>query len=240
VIQTWAITNLVMQQLIRQIDPEQIGIVAIIAQCVPPSEEGRKVRSVRERFLEKSPAFKDVENRAYFWGAESLVGSVVATCQPKVVQDIERYADLLVSHRMGEVCSAAAYPLQKSGRVAGCLLILSRQKDYFAPARQALIQSYSYLLSLAFHEHEFYPLEDIELQIMPSEAVQDLFLSTFNQQVNDLLSRAERNGQSLSRPQAEQRIVEAFIETCQKQEVPHVRKDVYDARIPETPEEFIR
>ena len=58
---------------------------------------------------------------------------------------IERYTNLLVIHRMGEVCSAAAYPLQKSGRVAGCLLILSRQKEYFAPARQALIQSYAYL-----------------------------------------------------------------------------------------------
>ena len=96
------------------------------------------------------------------------------------------------------------------------MLILSTQKHYFSPARQALIQSYAHLLNLAFRDNEFYPLEDIALQIMPSEAVQDAYLSAFNQQVNELLSRAERNGHSLARPQAERMVIEIFIESMRK------------------------
>src|SRR5205807_7875044 len=200
----------------RQLDPEQLGIVASIVQCQPPSNDDEKVHTLREQFQEKSPALKDVTDRGYFLGAESLVGYAVVNCQPVVIQDIHRNPDFLVVHQVEEMDSAAAYPLQKGGRVAGGLLILSTQKQYFSPARQALIQSYAHLLNLAFRDNEFYPLEDIALQIMPSEAVQDAYLSAFNQQVNELLSRAERNGHSLARPQAEQMAIEIFIESMKK------------------------
>lgn len=215
-IRTWTISNLVMQQLVRQLDPEQVGIVASIVQCLAPSQHDHKVRGLREQFQEKSPALRDVPDRGYFMGAESLVGYTVVKCRPAVVQDTHLNAAPLVVHQIEEMNSAAAYPLQKAGRVAGSLLILSTQKQYFSHARQALIQSYAHLLNLAFHDNEFYPLEDIELQIMPSEAVQDAYLSTFNQKVNELLSRAERNGHSLARPQAEQMVIEAFVEALQK------------------------
>jgi len=215
-IRTWTISNLVMQQLVRQLDPEQVGIAALIVQCVPPSEHDQKVRSLREQFLEKSPALKDVAQRAYFLGAESLVGYAITACHPVVVQDIQGDADLLVVHQMEEMNSAVAYPLQRAGQVAGSLLILSTRKQYFSSARLALIQSYTHLLTLAFRECEFYALQDIELQIMPSEAVQTRYLSTFNRQVNELLSRAERNGQPLARPQAEQIVVKAFVEAVSK------------------------
>src|SRR5438270_5115810 len=140
-IRTWTISSLVMQQLVRQLDPEQVGIAALIVQCVPPSERDQKVRSLREQFLEKSPALKDVAQRAYFLGAESLVGYAITTCRPVVVQDIQGDADLLVVHQMEEMNSAVAYPLQRAGQVAGSLLILSTRKQYFSSARLALIQS---------------------------------------------------------------------------------------------------
>src|SRR5205823_3996828 len=172
-IRMWTISNLVMQQLVRQLDPEQLGIAASIVQCLPPNNGDQKVRSLREQFQEKSPALKDVANRSYFLGAESLVGYAVVNCHPVVIQDMQRQADLLIVHHMDEMNSAAAYPLQKAGRVAGSLLILSTQKQYFSHARKALIQSYAHLLSLAFGDNEFYLLKDIELQIMPADAVQD-------------------------------------------------------------------
>ncbi|TMC21390.1 MAG: GAF domain-containing protein [Chloroflexi bacterium] len=215
-IRMWTICNLVIQQLVRQIDPEQVGIVASIMQCLSPSNDDQKVHSLRVQFQEKSPAMKDVADRSYFLGAESLVGQTVVNCRPAVIQDIHHNAAPLVVHQVEKMNSAAAYPLQKGGRVAGGLLILSTQKHYFSPARQALIQSYAHLLNLAFRDNEFYPLEDIALQIMPSEAVQDAYLSAFNQQVNELLSRAERNGHSLARPQAERMVIEIFIESMRK------------------------
>jgi GAF domain len=260
-IRTWTISNLIMQQLVRQLDPEQVGIAAFIVQCLPPSshdypmsnrvefsspgqetgvalstssdstlplplcsrEESQrglparkgKVRSLREQFQQKSPALKDTANRAYLLGAESLVGYAIVNCRPAIVQDIQRNADLLVVYQIEEMSSAAAYPLQQAGRVAGGLLLLSTQKHFFSSARQALIQSYAHLLSLAFSDSEFYALEDIELQLMPSVAVQDAYLSTFNRQVNALLSRAERSGQLLTRAQAEKMVVEAIVEAFQ-------------------------
>src|SRR6266516_3390730 len=215
-IRMWTICNLVMQQLVRQLDPEQLGIVASIVQCQPPSTDDQKVRSLREQFQEKSPALKDVADRGYFLGAESLVGYAVVNCRPVVIQDIHRTAAPLLVHQMAEMGSAAAYPLQKGGRVAGGLLILSTQKQYFSHARQALIESYAHLLNLAFRDSVFYALEDIALQIMPSEAMQDAYLSAFNQQVNELLSRPERNGHPLTRPQAEQMVIETFVEALRK------------------------
>ncbi|TMB82823.1 MAG: GAF domain-containing protein [Chloroflexi bacterium] len=215
-IRMWTICNLVIQQLVRQIDPEQVGIVASIMQCLSPSNDDQKVHNLRVQFQEKSPAMKDVADRSYFLGAESLVGQTVVNCRPAVIQDLHHNAAPLVVHQVEKMNSAAAYPLQKGGRVAGGLLILSTQKQYFSPARQALIQSYAHLLNLAFRDNEFYPLEDIALQIMPSEAVQDAYLLAFNQQVNELLSRAERNGHSLARPQAEQMAIEIFIESMKK------------------------
>jgi GAF domain-containing protein len=218
----WTICNLVMQQLVRQLDPEQLGILASIVLCQPPFNDDHKVHSLREQFWEKSPALKDVANRGYLLGAESLVGYAVVNCHPIVVQDIHRNPDFLVIPQVEAMNSAAAYPLQKGGRVAGALLILSTQKQYFSSARQALIQSYAQLLSLAFHDHEFYALEDIALRIMPSEVMQDAYLSTFNQQVNELLSRAERNGHPLARPQAEKMVVEALCKSCENKDIAHI------------------
>jgi hypothetical protein len=159
---------------------------------------------------------KDVADRSYFLGSESLVGYAIVNCRPAVIQDIHHNAAPLVVHQVEKMNSAAVYPLQKGGRVAGGLLILSTQKHYFSPARQALIQSYAHLLNLAFRDNEFYPLENIALHLMPSEAVQDAYLSAFNQQVNELLSRAERNGHSLARPQAERMVIEVFIKSMRK------------------------
>lgn len=215
-LRTWTICNLVIQQLVRQLDPEQLGIIASIVQCQAPSNDDHKVYSLRKQFQEKSPALKDDVDKGYLLGAESLVGYAVVNCYPVVIQDIHRNPDFLVIHRVEAMNSAAAYPLQKGGRVAGGLLILSTQKQYFSSARQALIQSYAHLLSLAFRDNEFYPLENIALQIMPSEAVQDAYLSAFNQRVNELLSRAESNGHSLARPQAERMVIDAFIEAMRK------------------------
>ena len=84
--------------------------------------------------------------------------------------------------------------------------MLATRRLFFTPARLTLIQHYSYLLTLAFHEREWYALQDIALRIMPSETVQRSLLLTFNEQVNALLSRAERQGQTITRSQAEQMV----------------------------------
>ncbi|WP_376794677.1 GAF domain-containing protein [Thermogemmatispora sp.] len=214
-LRAWTIMNLVMQQLIRQLDPQHSGIAASIAQCQRPLPPQQKVTCLHEVFLEKSQGLTSVARRGYFLGAESLVGYAVSQCRPVVVQNLQQEAsDLVIPQTLvSEARSAAAYPLQRAGQVAGALLIISTQHDYFLHGRQALIQNYAYLLSLAFRDDEFYDVKDIELRLMPSEYVQNAYMATFNQRVNELLSRAERQGQPLSRREAEEQVVAAFLAT---------------------------
>jgi hypothetical protein len=211
-LRAWTIMNLVMQQLIRQLDPQHTGIAASIAQCQRPSPPERKVTCLREIFLEKSQALTSVAQRGYFLGAESLVGYAVANCRPIILQDLQEASAAFVIPQVGEAQSAAAYPLQRAGQVAGALLIISTQRDYFLRGRQALIQNYCYLLSLAFRDDEFYDIKDISLRLMPSEQVQDAYMATFNQRVNELLARAEQRGEPLTRREAEERVMAAFLE----------------------------
>jgi hypothetical protein len=211
-LRAWTIMNLVMQQLIRQLDPQHTGVAASVAQCQRPITPQGKVASLREIFLEKSQALKSVAQRGYFLGAESLVGYAVANCRPIILQDLQQPSNEFVIPQASEAQSAAAYPLQRAGQVAGALLIISTQRDYFLRARQALIQNYSYLLSLAFRDDEFYDPHAIQLRIMPAERVQDAYLATFNRRVNELLSLAEQRGQPLTRREAEERVMAAFLE----------------------------
>ncbi|WP_069802832.1 GAF domain-containing protein [Thermogemmatispora onikobensis] len=213
-LRSWTIMNLVMQQLIRQLDPQHTGIAASIAQCQRPLPPQQKITCLREVFLEKSQALTSIARRGYFLGAESLVGYAVAQCRPVVVQNLQEVSDLVIPQALeSEARSAAAYPLQRAGQVAGSLLIISSQRDYFLHGRQALIQNYAYLLSLAFRDDEFYDVKDIELRLMPSESVQNAYMATFNQRVNELLSQAERRGHPLTRREAEEQVMAAFLAT---------------------------
>ena len=103
--------------------------------------------------------------------------------------------------------SAVAVPILYAGRSAGCLLVASTQPDYFdSPALLDLIQEYATLLTLAFHPEDFYELECIALQIMPSFQVQQSYLSTFRQRIMTLLKKAARDQRSMSYNEAEQHV----------------------------------
>ncbi len=52
--------------------------------------------------------------------------------------------------------SAAAYPIQRGGYVAGCFLVSSPQPDFFSQRLQYLLQIYAYVLSMALEMEAFY------------------------------------------------------------------------------------
>ncbi len=207
----WSICTLVMQQFVNQLDSNRTGVAAILAQCVPPQTHETNVRSLREHFLEYSTAWTGTKRGVYFLGAESLAGAVTSTCQPQVYNDVKQ-EHFLLFHHTEDANSIAAYPVQSSGRVAGCLLAFGTQQNFFSKVRFDLVRQYSNLLSLAFQEQDFYRLEDIDFQIMPQAGVQLLFLSTFNERVNEVLSRSEHQHTSMKRSQAEQVVLQQFIE----------------------------
>jgi hypothetical protein len=205
-IRSWTICNMVLQQLTKQLDSDRVGVAAQLVQCSRPVPH-QKVQSLSVRFSwGTAPAQALPSETPRYYGADSLAGMAVATGLPAVVQDIHEAGVLFSVQQRELIRSAAAYPIQCAGRVAGSVLVLATKSLFFTPARLTLIQHYSYLLTLAFHEPDWYALQDIALRIMPSETVQQSFLVTFNEQVNVLLSRAEQQGQTITRSQAEQMV----------------------------------
>ena len=227
-VRSWSICNMVLHQLAKHLDLDHLGIEVHLVQCLPPSQD-QKVHSLLHRFKwETAPLRELPKEQAFYAGSESLAGSSITKCLPEIIQDLQHSSTVPSIPQIGQIRSAAAYPIQRAGRVAGSILVLSPQAHFFTPARLTLIQHYSYLLALAFNESDFYAIQDIELRLMPSESMQQTFLSTLNERINAVLSRAEQNGQLLTRPQAElvvlQEIEAAFVQHSMQLEAVNEKK----------------
>ncbi len=203
----WGMCTLLLQQCTAQLDSDHKGVAAFLVQCVSPGAD-KKVRALHEQYGEFSTAW-DEKRAHYYLGAESLAGAVVSSAQPIMYHDAKQEHLLYHSDAANSVM---AYPLLLYGKMGGCLLVFSTQQNYFTRVRFELVRKYSYLLTLAFREHDFYALEDIELQIMPSAGIQLVYLSSFNEKVYREMSRSEQTGTTLPRQQAEQIVLERFLE----------------------------
>lgn len=201
----WTLCYKVIRHALGRLDPERLGMAIRIMQCMPPSHAG-KIRSLRQRIGQgTSPWPQDLDQRIMFLGAESLAGYVVAQGRPQAIDDLRVDSSFLPTSRREHEVSVMAHPLMYANRVAGCLLLFSTQARYFySQARSALVRDYAQLITLAFHPGQFYPLEYIELQMMPSLDVQQAALATFQRRVNALMREAYSTSRSLMREQAEE------------------------------------
>src|SRR5215469_11185419 len=209
------ISTLILQQSLQLLDPDRVGLEISIVQCIPPAH-GQKVRSLRERIrMTTRSRVQAPEERLLYLGADSLAGHVVATCQFAVIQDVQDQQQgflPIYQREPGQEGSIAAYPIQRGGQVAGCFHAVCPQTNFFTRARQALFQSYTYLLVLAFDQEEFYVTQDIALGVMPAPAVQSSYISNFRERVANTITEALRGGKALSLFEAE-RSVQQRIET---------------------------
>jgi len=209
------ISTLILQQSLQLLDPDRVGLQISVVQCTPPASD-QKVRSLRERVRMTTRSREEApEERLLYLGAGSLAGHVVAKCQFAIIQDVENQEQSFLpmcQPEPGQQGSIAAYPVQRSGRVAGCFHAACPQTNFFSRARQELLKSYAYLLVLAFDEEEFYATRDIALGVMPEPAVQSSSISNFRERVAVTITEALRGGQALSLLEAEQ-IVQQQIET---------------------------
>ncbi len=200
----WSITRLVLQQALRQLDPERVGLAITVVRCMPPRDG--KTRSLRESVgLGTPPWGGDLEEKALLLGAESLAGHVTVSCRLEHIGDLRANKTFLPAYQVEHEVSAVACPIMHACRVAGCLLLSSTQVDFFAPEeRLSLVRGYTNLVSLAFNPDEFYNPETIALHIMPPPTIQQDHFSGFRQRVLKRMQESARTEHRLASTEAEQ------------------------------------
>jgi hypothetical protein len=201
-----AVSILILQQLLEHLDPQQLGMVAVIIQCMPPSVPGGKVRSLRKTAGRGNSSWSNIEHSTCFLGAEGQAGRALMSGRFTAIQTHEEKLRLFPTHPMTEEESTVSYPILLADRVAGCLGITSTRRNYFTQVHLDLIQSYVDLMVLAFEWHEFYPLQDIKLGIMPPAIEQQPLLASFQRRVTLRLIEAVQDHQPITRMQVEQAI----------------------------------
>jgi len=199
----WTTSLAVLNDALKRLDPDRLGLQLSIQQCMAPAY-GSTVRCLRARLALGTPPWSELVEQRRFFGAESLVGFATSIGRQHTMMTINE-KQWLPDHLPEHAMSAVASPIMYAGRVAGCLLVASTQPGYFSqPALLELIQNYAQLLVLAFHPEDFYNLEHIELQPMPTFKVQQSYLSTIQQRILGLLKKAAIDHSPLSYDVAEQ------------------------------------
>lgn len=201
-LRTTSICNLILQQILRHLDPSKLGMGVLIAQCQTPGRKMQqapsfKIRSLRAIYSYGTPPWHRLEHQTLFFGAESSIGHAAFSGYPIVVQTQEERRHLFPSQEVEALAkSSAAYPLLHSDRAAGVLYIASSQPNFFTATNYELTCRYAELLALAFEPYEFYNLCDFDLGILPSLKQQQAVISTFQRRITHKLIKAQQNGGS--------------------------------------------
>ncbi len=224
----WSMCQLIIQQALGQLDPDRHGMSLWIVRCMPPSGSAQKVRSLRESIGQGTPPWPgNLEQSAMFLGAESLSGSVITSCRPDIIHDLEQEPDMRAFTRTEFEKSCAIFPILYAGRVAGVFLASSTQKNYFlSHARVELLQRYADLVALAFDPADFYEPDQLALCIMPPQSTQRTYFSRFRQRVADTMVHAARQNKPLNN-------VEADMQVWQKLEEELLQLPIRDDNTPQ-------
>ena len=210
----WTLSNFILHQALGQLDPNHIGLAVTLIKCMPPRQG--IVRSLREHVGHGTPPWGiNLEQQAVLLGSESMAGFSVMNGRPLIRQNQQEHEGRFPAHWTEWEVSAAAYPIQRAGAVAGSFVVSSTQPDYFLPFRVKLIEQYSELLSLAFDQEEFYPLDIINLYEMPMYTAQREPLATLHRRAIKLMQEAVLRNEILPLQQATelawQQIEEQFL-----------------------------
>jgi hypothetical protein len=202
----FTVSNRILNKALAQLDPNRLGLALSIAVCMPPSTD-RKVRSLHEVTGVATPPWPSTLTlEALFLGIESLAGYAVTKGRSFAAENQTGQLGFSpVRWEEGER-SAVACPIWFDGRIAGCLIASSTQSGYFLPFRQALVERYAQLLTLALRPEDFYEQDDIELLPMPSRTIQRGKVSEYRQRLSQFILEASRQGQPISIEETERHI----------------------------------
>lgn len=173
----WSIRILTLQWAIGLLDPDQAGMRLTVVQCTPP-RHGQSVRSLCEQMsIGTAPWDNGVSRRLAFLGAQSLSGWVVARGEPGVVQETGQNHGTLPVRSDSFEKSAAAWPFQREGKLAGCLLVESTKEHSFSPKQLSWMEVSANAAALSFRDEEFYDVRQIALCEAPARPMASSSLS---------------------------------------------------------------
>lgn len=200
----WSISQMILQQMLGQIDPQRDGSKISLLQCTEPGNDG-KVHSLRECMQMSAPPQNEgstegitIQERVLFLGAESLAGFASLQGRYVALQEIEGSGFPLTDAEFER--SAASFPILRIGNIAGCLTLTSTQVNFFSQERIALIQKYVNLITLLFQA--FYPPTALDLYAMPPQQIQQARVASFRARVTRLMQESASQHQPLSNEQA--------------------------------------
>lgn len=209
-----------LRQIGNHLDPDEEGLVVLFVRCVSPLEPSERITGLvvhQSGYGTGQWQYKQVE-RSYMLGSGTLCAYALIrgdlVLYPQDVPNID-YTSLPILH--GEdLHSCAAFPILREGNVAGSLFVGAKNKEFFTEARRLLLRQYSYLFALVLRDNEFYPVEQIDLQVMPSLEHQSEIFFRSQQFLEDLKKKYPDE----SAAQLERRARDIFHEYI-KEEIPN-------------------
>lgn len=190
----WQVSNAVVQHAITELapGPQRVGLNIVVARCMPAHADG-KVRSLRTLLVMGTPPWRiDLHREDGFFGAESLPGRAIYERRSVMVPDLTD--PLSPAPPQAHERSAAAVPIMRQGTIAGALLVVSQQSDFFTPERLTRVEQYADLVRLAFREGDFVPSSHIMLAIMPSWKAQQPLLATVRERTTSAYQQTLAQG----------------------------------------------
>ncbi|GHP00893.1 hypothetical protein KSF_109400 [Reticulibacter mediterranei] len=212
----WSVSSLVLKQIIEHLDPDRLGMAAIVGRCLRHPDSSK----VEWLFLqaEGQGSHHWINSQLLhhvFAGRESWVGLSIVRGHPLILQSVNLSSPLdpepMQTTRYfcdaDKIKSMAAFPLIRSRCCAGGLLVVSAQEYFFSPTRQQLLEKYVLLLADAFVEQDFFPFDAMQLQIAPAPEQQRVVLKPFQEQVAHFLQTGMTVGVMIPYSQAEETVL---------------------------------
>lgn len=194
------LSNLILEQALKHLDPDRIGVGLSIARCLPSAEGGSVSSLLLDLGRGNLPWMPAMENETMLLGSESLAGYAAVSARIVALPDLfTASVTLPVSVGRWER-SAVATPIMYEGKVAGSLLVSAVLIDFFTAEQVLLINDYADLLALAFEPANFYDPQNIRLRPLPAQQAQQPFIRSFRMRVNEIM----RTHQPISIAQSEQ------------------------------------
>ena len=193
----WQITQAIFENALQHFDPERRGLAVTYAKLMPAREDG--IHSLVETTMRgNDPWPYALENHAYL-GSTTLAGAAAIFDRFQTWDNFSESERFQVEIDEFER-SACAFPVTRSGRISGVLIVSSTEFGMFNNpiACQAVIE-YAKLLSLAFPEKDFYPFSLLNLRPMPDLKWQRAEIS--QSYVKRIMAHARK--MSISRQEAE-------------------------------------